>query len=240
VQTQPTGKQSWYAIYKFGGRKRDYRIGAVTAIKLDAARKLAGKVMLAIADGKDPQADRKAERSNDTFEEVAKMYFVYASKKNKSWRQPEGLVRKNLLPRLAKTKAANVSRSDMKAAIAAIKAPITANQTLAAASRIFSWALKEEVAGVTFNPCARIERNPTTERERILSDSELPKFWREFGEAGLPGLVLKVLLLLGQRPGEVKRMRREHIGDGYWTLPGLPVPALNWLGTKNWLMLKEP
>ena len=28
-------------------------------------------------------------------------------------------------------------------------------------------------------------------------------------------------------------MRREHIKDGWWELPGEPVPALGWPGTKN-------
>ena len=42
-----------------------------------------------------------------------------------------------------------------------------------------------------------------------------------------------MILLTGQRPGEVTHMRREHIEDGWWTLPGAPVPALGWPGTKN-------
>jgi integrase len=43
---------------------------------------------------------------------------------------------------------------------------------------------------------------------------------------------LKAILLLGQRPGEIASLRREHIVDGgWWTMPGEPVP--NWLGTKN-------
>ncbi len=28
-------------------------------------------------------------------------------------------------------------------------------------------------------------------------------------------------------------MRSEHIEDGWWTMPGTPVPALGWPGTKN-------
>jgi len=47
------------------------------------------------------------------------------------------------------------------------------------------------------------------------------------------GRALKALLLLGQRPGEVAHMRREHIVDGWWELPGEPVPELGWPGTKN-------
>jgi len=233
IRVHPTGSKVWYVIYKASGRKRDYRIGAFSALKTDDARRLAGRIMYQVAEGKDPQAERKAARSNGTFEEVHKAYLKYAGGKNKSWRQAEALVNRNLLPRLGKLKAAEISRSDIRSAIALIKAPITANQILAAASAIFSWAIREEVSAVKLNPCIGIERNKTTSRERILSDAEIPLFWSEFSEAGLPGLALQTLLLLGQRPGEVKFMRVEHIQDGWWTLPGLPVPDLNWPGTKN-------
>jgi integrase len=51
--------------------------------------------------------------------------------------------------------------------------------------------------------------------------------------AGLPGEALRVLLLTGQRPGEVAHMRHEHIADGWWTLTGWALPAVGWPGTKN-------
>ena len=67
-----------------------------------------------------------------------------------------------------------------------------------------------------------------------MSDSELPRFWNAFDEAGLyKSLALKMILLTGQRPGEVRHMRREHIVDGWWEMPGDPDPRLNWPGTKN-------
>ena len=113
-----------------------------------------------------------------------------------------------------------------------ITAPIVANQTLAAASALFNWAIREGVVAV--NPCALVERNETKSRERVLSDSEIPTFWKAFDDAGLvASTALKIILLTGQRPGEVTHMRREHIVDGWWEMPGEPVPALNWPGTKN-------
>src|SRR5262249_51266000 len=109
---------------------------------------------------------------------------------------------------------------------------IIANQTLAAASAIFSWAIKQEI--VTVNPCRGVERNETKSRERVLSDTEIPLFWSAFDDTGLVrSSALKVLLLSGQRPGEVAHMRLEHIADGWWTMPGIPDPKLGWPGTKN-------
>jgi len=58
--------------------------------------------------------------------------------------------------------------------------------------------------------------------------------WSALDDAGpIVGTALKLILLLGQRPGEVSHMRREHIVDGWWEMPGEPVPALGWPGTKN-------
>src|SRR5262249_36231787 len=94
---------------------------------------------------------------------------------------------------------------------------------------IFSWAMKQEVIAV--NPCHGIDRNATTSRERVLSDSELPRFWAAFDNAGRAGTALKLILLLGQRPGEVGHMRAEHIVDGWWEMPGQPTG--DWPGTKN-------
>ena len=67
----------------------------------------------------------------------------------------------------------------------------------------------------------------------MLSDREIPLFWDAFSTAGLAGTALQLILLLGQRPGEVAHMRSEHIIDDWWELPGKPVPELGWPGTKN-------
>src|SRR5262249_45817726 len=124
------------------------------------------------------------------------------------------------------------TRSHVKALMREVTAPVMANQTLAAASAIFSWAIREEVAGVTANPCLKVKRNAVTSRERILSDAELPLFWNAFSQAGEAGKVLKLILLTGQRPGEVAAMKREHVESGWWTMPGEP-DGNGWPGVKN-------
>jgi integrase len=116
--------------------------------------------------------------------------------------------------------------------MARIEAPILANQVLAAVSAIFSWAIKEEK--LPANPCKLVDRNATRSRDRILSESEVPRFWAMFDDAGLvASSALKTILLLGQRPGECAHMRHEHIKDGWWEMPGEPVSELGWPGTKN-------
>jgi integrase len=139
-----------------------------------------------------------------------------------------------VIPKLGKLQAADISRGDAKALKAGISAPIVANQVLASVSAIFSWAIREEIRGIAVNPCIGVERNMTRSRERVLSDSEISQFWTGFESAGLiRSMALKMILLTGQRPGEVAHMRIEHIRDGWWEMPGEPVESLGWPGTKN-------
>ena len=228
LAVQPSGHRAYKCVYTIHGRgARWYHLGNARSIALADARKLASKIMYQVAEGADPHADRLALRGRGSFEQVAKRYVEeHARKRNKSWRQADYLVRTHLLPRWAKLDIGNIRRADVKAATAAIAAPIVANQVLAAASPIFSWAVRQEI--ISANPCSGVERNDTTSRERVLSDAEIPAFWPHLSAA------LKVVLLTGQRPGEVAHLHRAHVVDRrWWVMPGAPDPGTGWPGTKN-------
>ena len=178
LSVRPTGKKAWKVIYRFHGRPRWLHLGDARAIGLADARRLAARVMLDVAEGKDPAAERRAERLTGTFADLASQYVeLHAKKHNKSWRQAEALVRRHLLPRWGKLKATAITRADVRAVMVRIDAPIVANQTLAAASAIFSWAIRQEI--LTVNPCKLVDRNPTTDRERVLSDAEVRLLWEK-------------------------------------------------------------
>ena len=55
--------------------------------------------MLEIIEGKDPAAERKAERESGTFADLASQYVeLHAKRHNKSWKKTEKLVARFLLP----------------------------------------------------------------------------------------------------------------------------------------------
>ena len=85
---------------------------------------------------------------------LAARHLKYAKGKNKSWQQADKLVKRYLLQRWGKLQAASITRSDVKAMRSRIDAPILANQNLAAASTIFSWALKEDLPGSRSTPAS--------------------------------------------------------------------------------------
>jgi integrase len=234
LQVQPTGVRVWKCIYSRHGRSRWLTLGGADAIGLSDARTMTAEAMLKVHKGGDPAADRKAERGSGSFAELHQRYVTeHAKQQNKSWRQADALIKKNVLPRLGKLSAPNITRYDVKKLLAKIAetAPIMANQVLASTSAVFSWATKEGI--VTSNPCRLITRYPTKDRERILSDSELQKFWSALdGIDPVRATALKVILLTGQRPGEIAHMRTEHAVDHWWRMLG-EATANGWPGTKN-------
>jgi integrase len=224
LMVRATGRKSWLVVYRHHSRPVRLHLGDARSIPLTDARRLTAKIMLQVAEGKDPAAERKAQRMAGTFADLAGQYVELWSKRhNKSWPQAKRLVDRHLIPRWGKLKADAVVRADVRALMARIEAPIVANQTLAAASAIFSWAVKQEI--LTVNPCRGVERNGTHARERVLSDAEVAILWPKLDPA------LRLILLTGQRPGEVMNMQREHVADGWWQMPGKPQG--NWPGTKN-------
>jgi integrase len=233
LRVQPTGGKSYVVVYSRHGRSRWLTLGDANAIALSDARMLAQEHMLAVAKGGDPAADRRAERSRGTFADLATQYVEqYAKVHNKSWRQADALLQRFAVPRWGKLQAGSITRDDVKALFSSITSKSVANQTKAHVSALFNWAVKEAI--VTANPAKLIDSHQTRDRERVLSASELPTAWQALGELDDPiaAAALKVILLTGQRPGEVAHMRREHIKDGWWEMPGAPIPDI-WPGTKN-------
>ena len=177
IRVQPTGAKAWKCVYSRHGRPRWLHIGDASAIGLADARTLAAEAMLEVARGKDPAAEKKAERGAGTFAELAVKYVEqHAKRVNKSWHQGDTLVRRYALPRWGKLQASTITRSDVKAMMASIEAPVLANQVLASVSAIFTWAVREEI--LPANPCKLVARHAVRSRERILAD---PKS-RSFGQ----------------------------------------------------------
>ena len=106
LRVQPTGGKAYYVVYSRHNRPRWLRLGDARAIELADARVLAAEAAFVVAKGGDPAAERKAARAAGTFADLAAKYLEqYASKRNKSWKQAESLVRRYVLPRWAKLSA---------------------------------------------------------------------------------------------------------------------------------------
>ena len=231
LKVQPSGHRSYSYMYSWRGRTRWVHIGS--GITLSDARRHAAKLRAAVLDGHDIMAERQAERGQGTFAELCERYFEeHAKKKNKAWSQADYFAKRFLLPKWGKIDFKAVARADVRVVIERIKSASTANQVLALVRGMYNWAAKQDL--VTINPCHGVEPHELKSCERVLSSSERRLFWEAFDKSPRSdiGSALKIILLTGQRPGEVCAMRTEQINDGWWTLEGAPQPN-GWPGTKN-------
>jgi len=222
----PSARKSFSAYYRCGGRARWLRIGDAS-IGVDEARGHVVRVLCQVAEGRDPAAERRADRRADTFAALHASYVeLHARRRNRSWRQADALIRAHVLPHLGRMRASAIARGDVRLVLARVDdRPGIHNRTLAAISAVFSWAIREEVAGVRENPCRLIRRHEMRSRERVLGDREVALLWPSLDST------LRLILLTGARPGEVVALRVEDVRDGVWSMPGEPTGL--WPGTKN-------
>jgi integrase len=234
VRVEGSGTKTYYFVYSLRRRGRWYRIGPAE-MGAAAAKQIAKQLIGDVARGLDPQAERAANRGGATFAALHARYLdEYAKKRNKSWKQAEALIKRHALPRWGTLSANEISRSQVKALVGklSVNTPILANSVRAAVSAVFAFGVKEEVLAV--NPCTGVDENETNDRDRVLSATEVPLFWKACEQVDpIKAAALKVVLITAARPGEVRHMRREHVKGQWWEMPGSPVPELKWPGTKN-------
>jgi Arm DNA-binding domain len=88
LMIQPTGHKAWKCVYSRNGAPRWLHLGTAAAIGLADARRLAARAMLEAAEGKDPVADRRAQRTQGAFEELAERYLCYARRRGPASHAP--------------------------------------------------------------------------------------------------------------------------------------------------------
>src|SRR5262249_20875580 len=147
--------------YRCGGRLLRYTIGTTDQWDLADARDRAGEAIRAAAKGVNMAAEKKAERKAETFGDLAKQYMErYAKKHKKSWPEDQRIIDTYLNKQFENVKAKNVARAEIRTMLEKIGkvAPIMSNRVLACVRKIFNWAIGNDVAGITTNPCLQIQR----------------------------------------------------------------------------------
>ncbi len=199
LRVMPSGKRFYFVQYRNAhGRSRWFTIGQHGKVTPAGARKLAGRVLEAVSNGKDPAGERLAFRDAPTVDELLDRYIAeHVEKRNRPNTRTEvkRIVERYIRPELGQHKVAAVTRQDLaKLHRKLADTPRQANLVLAVCSKAFGlaelWGMRPE--GV--NPCAKIERYPENARERFLSGDELARLGATLRLAeteGLPWTVRK-------------------------------------------------
>lgn len=97
-------------------------------------------------------------------------------------------------------------------------APVRANREIALLSHVINFARENGFTEMA-NPCAGVRRNRETARDRYVEDAEFAAIYAKGDEVLRDAMDL--LLLTGQRPGDVIRMKRADVRDGaLWVRQG--------------------
>ena len=232
---QPTGAKSWAVRYRHGGRPRKLTLGAYPGIDLGPARELARKALVAVAEGHDPGAEKKAarrapaSRERDLFAKVAEQFIERYAKANTrpaTWGEMKRILDKEVVPAWRGKTIGEISKRDVIELLDGIvdsKRPILANRTFAAVRGVFNWAKQRGI--VESSPCSDVKAPaPEQSRDRVLSDDELRLVWQAAEADGWPfGRLVQMLILTGQR--------RDEVSESTWS-------EFN-LATRTWVIPRE-
>ncbi len=82
----------------------------------------------------------------------------------------------------------------------------------------FNWCVAREYCPT--NPLQNLKKPKVpASRERVLTDNELVAIWRGCEQLGKYGLIVQLLMLTGQRRGEIARLHSSWIEDDWITFP---------------------
>ncbi len=111
-----------------------------------------------------------------------------------------------------------VTRADVMEALGTVKHHRSMEQHCFVAIRtLMNWAVRHGYLVASPVPPLRYS---TVSRSRILSDEELSAVWKRAGEVGYPfGTMVQLLILTGQRRGEIAALRRSWVSADTITFP---------------------
>lgn len=242
LRIEPSGAKLWYFRYRIPARNRSrfLKLGRFPTMTVKAARAAAAEHWQTIQEGGDPAAaeqQAKAERRRmPTVEEFVPEYIERHARPNKKeWKADERMLTNWVVPQIGLVKLDQVHRRDVQAVIDACRDAGNTTQpgkVLAVTRRMFRLAVERGVLDNT--PVQFIRERQPPPRDRSMAERTVAHWWHATGEAiesetpavPLPmALALRLLLLTGQRPGEVSGLRLDeldldHEGGPLWRIPG--------------------
>ena len=167
-----------------------------------------------------------------TFDAVLAELWTEELSHKKSGKDILRLMEHDALPEWKGRRIDSIKRRDIVLLLDKIKkrAPVTRNRVHSALSRLFNFAAERGV--IEDSPCTRIKKTAEKPRDRVLTNEEIKLFWsamslnnKEIDIYRQTRLALKMILLTGQRPGEVAGMAWSEIDGDIWTIPAARTKA---------------
>ncbi len=233
VRVTPAGTKTFVHVYRFEGKLKFYTIGKTTDVSLKDARKISNEVRNKALEGKDPSLEKQLAKINSindpTFESLANEYIEkYAKKHKKTWKKDQQMLKADVLPKWKKRKASSIKRREVVLLLEEIVdrgAPIAANRTFALIRRIYNFAIERDI--IQHTPCVGVKMpSKENKRDRVLNEQEIRSIWHGLDNATMSPevkILLKLMLVTGQRKGEWAKARWEEINfkTNWWVIPAI-------------------
>jgi integrase len=224
LQIFASGSSTFYLYRKFQGRPVKVKLGRYPDISVEKARKLAVKTSNELADGINPNEQKKAVRGDITFKDMFEEYMQRYSRKHKrSWKYDEREINKFLSHWFSK-KASSISKQEVQRLHEKIREEnglYQANRILERIRAMYNKTIEWGWQGG--NPAIGIKKFKEKSRDRFILPDELPRFIGavEAEEDDTIRDFFLLSLLTGARKGNVLSMRFEDIDftNNIWRIP---------------------
>jgi len=230
VRVLPSGKKTYLAQYRAGGRTRRVKIGRHGVLTAEEARTKAKELLGAVAKGDNPASAISDHRRAPTVGSVCDRFcreHVLERCKPTTQREYHRAIELFIKPAIGPFKIVDVTRADLSALHHKWRdKPYQANRTLGVLSKMFNlaevWGLRPDGS----NPCRHIRKYPEHKRETFLSAAELTRLGKVLSKAEADGTespyvvaAFKLLILTGCRLSEIQTLKWSYVHDGYLNLP---------------------
>jgi integrase len=215
LRVYANGRASYGVDYYIAGKRRRMSLGPAAKGALGAARKNAAEILAKARLGADTLGERKAvrERGEKSFGKLVMQFLDdresrLASSTHIEWKR----YLERYMTALHASAVSAIERRDLITEIDRIagqRGAVTADRCKEALSAFFAWCV--ECQHIEANPALGISRRSQKQsRSRILEDAELKEVWRHAGD-GPHGLIVKLLVLTGQRRAEIGSLQWSEI-----------------------------
>jgi len=236
IRVMPSGTKSWIFRYLYDGRPRRMTLGGYPGVGLAVAREKHALAMQDVQRGVDPgelaKAAKAKRKAAPDVEDLLKEYWKHELGKTSSGKERKRLVEKDVLPLWGHRKVADITRRDAVLLLDKVRsrAPVGANRLQSVLVRMFNFASERGI--IEHSPLVGMRRPKEKARSRVLTDAEIKLLWAaldlentEMDIYRVTKLALKMILLTGQRPGEVAGMAWDEIDyesdiAAVWNIPG--------------------
>lgn len=227
---QPSGVKSWALRYRYAGKPKKLTLGRWPVMGLADARAAATDAIEAVEHGSDPSAAKKRTKAarmeaqlseRDKIKTLVGQFGKRHLSTLKSGETVKRELNRHVVAAWGERDIHDIAKRDvidLLDGIADSGRVVTANRVRAYLNKFLSWCVERDIIdqspAMGIKPLAK-ERS----RDRVLSDDEIRWFWQACTLEGQPwGHLGKMLLLTGQRLGEVVNMTDREVGGDLWHL----------------------